>query len=143
MMKHEFEQIAGYEVTMEDYNKIIEPMYMATNLSKEEFVKVIDKKRFALPTKEQMVREMRKIAKNIFEHCGQRCFSDEEQEIRSLARKYAERFFGFNYEDTEDWYWIKTGKAYCGYRQDWGCSFPEAIQIGRGNSIYAEITLVK
>lgn len=29
MMKHEFEKIAGYEVTNEDYNNIIEPMYMA------------------------------------------------------------------------------------------------------------------
>ena len=29
MMKHEFEQIAGYEVTWEDYTNIIEPMYMA------------------------------------------------------------------------------------------------------------------
>ena len=46
MMKHEFEQIAGYEVSWEDYNNIIEPMYMATNLSKEEFVKTLSKKRF-------------------------------------------------------------------------------------------------
>ena len=48
MMKHEFEAIAGYEVSEEDYRKIIEPMYMATDLSKEEFVKVINKKRFAI-----------------------------------------------------------------------------------------------
>lgn len=48
MMKHEFEQIAGYEVSWEDYNNIIEPMYMATNLSKEEFVKTLSKKRFAV-----------------------------------------------------------------------------------------------
>ena len=52
MMKHEFEALAGYEVSYEDYDKIIEPMYMATTLSKEEFVKVIDKKRFAIVKKE-------------------------------------------------------------------------------------------
>lgn len=46
MMKFEFEQIAGYEVSNEDYDNIIEPMYMATNLSKYEFVKVVDRKRF-------------------------------------------------------------------------------------------------
>lgn len=39
MMKHEFEALAGYEVSFEDYNRIIEPMYMATELSKEDFVK--------------------------------------------------------------------------------------------------------
>lgn len=48
MMKHEFEAIAGYEVSTEDYEKIIEPMYMATTLSKVEFVKCLDKKRFAM-----------------------------------------------------------------------------------------------
>lgn len=47
MMKQEFEKIAGYEVTDADYNNIIEPMYMATNLSKEDFVKTINKKAFA------------------------------------------------------------------------------------------------
>ena len=52
MMKHEFEAIAGYEVSTEDYNNIIEPMYMATNLSKAEFVKTISKKRFAVVKKE-------------------------------------------------------------------------------------------
>lgn len=52
MMKHEFEALAGYEVSTADYDKIIEPMYMATTLSKEEFVKVIDKKRFAIVKKE-------------------------------------------------------------------------------------------
>ena len=46
MMKHEFEELAGYEVSNDDYNNIIEPMYMATNMSKADFVKCIDKKRF-------------------------------------------------------------------------------------------------
>lgn len=48
MMKHEFEALAGYEVSWEDYTNIIEPMYMAINVDKEEFVKMIDKKRFAV-----------------------------------------------------------------------------------------------
>ena len=53
MMKHEFEEIAGYEVSREDYDNIIEPMYMATNLTKQEFVKTISKKRFAVVRKEK------------------------------------------------------------------------------------------
>ena len=51
MMKHEFEALAGYEVSWEDYNNIIEPMYMATNLPKDEFVKTLNKKRFAVVRK--------------------------------------------------------------------------------------------
>ena len=46
MMKHEFEELAGYKVSITDYDQIIEPMYMATNLSKMDFVKCIDRKRF-------------------------------------------------------------------------------------------------
>ena len=60
MMKHEFEALAGYEVSFEDYNRVIEPMYMATELSKEDFVKCIDRKRFALPTKAELLAAMRK-----------------------------------------------------------------------------------
>lgn len=46
MMKQEFEKLAGYEVSAEDYNNIIEPMYSATNLSKQDFVKTINRKAF-------------------------------------------------------------------------------------------------
>ena len=46
MMHHEFEQIAGYEVSYEDYTNIIEPMYLATNLSKQDFVKTLNRKAF-------------------------------------------------------------------------------------------------
>lgn len=46
MMKHEFEALAGYKVSNETYDNIIEPMYMATNLSKQEFVKTLNRKAF-------------------------------------------------------------------------------------------------
>lgn len=48
MMQHEFEMIAGYRVSAEDYNNYIEPMYLAIpeNISKYEFVKMINRKRF-------------------------------------------------------------------------------------------------
>ena len=58
MMKHEFEALAGYEVSVSDYDNIIEPMYMATQLSKEEFVKVISKERFALKSREELIQEI-------------------------------------------------------------------------------------
>ncbi len=58
MMKHEFEAIAGHEVSVSDYDNIIEPMYMATDLNKAEFVKVISKERFALKSREELIQEI-------------------------------------------------------------------------------------
>ena len=40
MLKREFETLAGYKVSNEDYHNLIEPMYMATNMDKAEFVKL-------------------------------------------------------------------------------------------------------
>ena len=54
MMKHELEALAGYEVSREDYDTIIEPMYLATNLTKQEFVQTLNKKRFAIVKKEEV-----------------------------------------------------------------------------------------
>lgn len=49
MMKEEFERLAKIEVTHETYSKIIEPMYLATDLSKQEFVKLLNLKALAMP----------------------------------------------------------------------------------------------
>lgn len=63
MMKFEFEKIAGYEVSQETYDNVIEPMYLATNLSKSEFVKLLNRKALELkkeykPTvKKMLVRD--------------------------------------------------------------------------------------
>ena len=67
MMYQEFENIAGYEVSYDDYTNIIEPMYMATNLSKQEFVKCLDRKQFDLnykkqQYKKQLLKEMKAIS---------------------------------------------------------------------------------
>lgn len=62
MMKHEFERLAGYEVSAEDYNNIIEPMYMATDLSKEDFVAVM------LPMAVTSPQSMNKRKENDYEY---------------------------------------------------------------------------
>lgn len=49
MMKHEFEQIANIEVTNDTYTSIIEPMYLATGLSKHDFVKILNLKALTAP----------------------------------------------------------------------------------------------
>lgn len=60
MMHKEFEAIAGIEVTYEDYTNIIEPMYMALNLSKQEFVKTLNLKFFKdrMPKPEKNIKRM-------------------------------------------------------------------------------------
>lgn len=60
MMQHEFESLSGYKVSEDDYNNYIEPMYMALpeSVTKDVFVTMISKKRFALPTKQQMKNQM-------------------------------------------------------------------------------------
>jgi len=117
MMKHEFETIAGYEVSANDYYNIIEPMYMATNLDKSEFVKVIDKKRFALKTRKQMQTEMKKIAKHLTETFTHYTDYEAKEKLQTLATEYAERFFG------------KGFKAYISEEMQWSCYYPTKVEF--------------
>ena len=48
-MKEEFERLAKIEVSQETYSKVIEPMYLATDLSMQEFIKLLNVKAFAIP----------------------------------------------------------------------------------------------
>ncbi len=84
MMKIEFEALAGYEVSVSDYDNIIEPMYMATELSKEDFVKVICKERFALKSREEIIQEMKEIAGHLKKTCDH--FTDIEGKIQQGIR---------------------------------------------------------
>ena len=91
MMWKEFETLAGYEVSYEDYANIIEPMYMATDLSKQDFIKCIDRKRFAVVprTEKDVIREMKKEVKKLFEIWGLRRDHETESKLEELAREYA------------------------------------------------------
>ena len=91
MMQSEFEQLAGYEVRTDDYNNIIEPMYMAINVSKAEFVKMIDKKRFALRPMKAIVKEMKKVAKHIEETCTHYRDNEAWDRLEELVKEYKER----------------------------------------------------
>lgn len=91
MMKQEFEVLAGYEVSIDDYNKIIEPMYMATSLSKEEFVKTISKKRFALRSLKSIVKEMKQIAKHLEDTCDHYHDTEAHDRLHVLVDEYLER----------------------------------------------------
>ena len=149
MMKHEFEALAGYEVTTEDYNNLIEPMYMAVNVTKQEFVKMIDKKRFALPTKGEMKRAMRRIAKTAFDACGIRSINDEDAELTRLARTYAKRFYGVDVgtTDIKNVIYFNRVTAYGGVEIECrGNTCPSELVIGYGDEFnfieYERIALI-
>lgn len=118
MMHSEFEALAGYEVSFQDYTNIIEPMYMATNLSKEEFVKCIDKKRFALKPIHAIEKEMKQIAKHLKETCTHFHDYETEERLYKLMDEYMER---------------KGLKDIAGYtiesEQIWSCYYPKKIVI--------------
>lgn len=118
MMWKEFEQIAGYEVTYEDYTNIIEPMYMATDMSKYDFVKCIDKKRFALKTEAQIIKDMKKVAEEIFEEVEHTGAYELKDKLRKMVNDYAKRF------GWENWYANDMHTVIGTYR---GCSFPVQI----------------
>lgn len=108
MMKYEFEQLVGYEVSTEDYNNIIEPMYMASNLDKSEFVKTINKKRFALKERKQYIKEMKAIAKHLYDISEHGVDYEAQEELRNLAQEYTNRFFNgmsFVTYDDKKYYW--------------------------------------
>ena len=141
MMKHEFEALAGYEVSNEDYNNIIEPMYMATELSKQDFVKCIDKKRFALPTKKQIINQMKKIAQHLMETCEHYTDYKAKDELEKIAHEYAKRFYGLD--------WTNDSKVYAILRREYtypeiqrGCTYPKELIIGRGDREYERINLI-
>lgn len=93
MMHEEFMKIAGYEVSYEDYTNIIEPMYMALpeNISKQDFVKMIDKKRFALKPISKIVKEMKQIAKELKETCTHYTDYEKKDKLEALVKEYMER----------------------------------------------------
>ena len=143
MMYQEFMEIAGYEVSVEDYDNIIEPMYMALpNVTKQEFVKMIDKKRFALPTRKQIINQMKKIAKHLQETCEYYTDYEAKDELDKIAKAYAKRFYNIN--------WSNDIKSYVYFKDEYtykeigrGCTYPKELVIGRNNRDYERITLIK
>ena len=94
MMQKEFESLAGYEVSYEDYVNIIEPMYMATDLPKDEFVQCINKKRFALVPLKTIVKQMKECAASLKETCTHYTDWDTKEELNRLIEEYIQRRFG-------------------------------------------------
>lgn len=132
MMWKEFEELAGYEVTYEDYHNVIEPMYLAVpeNVTKQEFVKMIDRKRFDYKAKEKaekkaMVKAMQEIAAERAQNCEHFCDYEAEEKLMGIARNYMDRFFPKNlgyHGDIEREHWANIAT---------GCTYPATLVIYR------------
>lgn len=120
MMHKEFEQIAGYEVSYEDYTNYIEPMYMALpgTISKQDFINMIDKKRFALKPIKNIVKDMKEIAAHIKDICTHYTDYEAKDKLESLITEYMNRK---NYPDSFG-YIISEQRL-------WTCYFPTTIKI--------------
>jgi len=62
MIRQEFEELAGYRVSQETYDTVIEPMYLATSLLKEAFVKVVDFRNYGEIAFRELLNSLRKNA---------------------------------------------------------------------------------
>jgi len=142
MMKEEFEKLAGYEVSNADYHDIIEPMYMALpNVSKAEFITMINRKRFALPTKQQCIRAMREVAEAIADMVEHNGAYEAKEELNRMARAYAVRFHGYNVENIQDYYYFDNAYKIPDLKR--GCTYPCRLHIGHGSTEYEKIDLTE
>lgn len=138
MLKKEFEYYAGYEVSDNDYYNIIEPMYMATKLDKLEFVKTLNKKRFAEPTANDMVKKMKALAKQYVELDNEDWVKANEiaNELTDLCHKYGERFFHIGIDPHNEWCYIQKK------RNDWTGRIDYIVfEVGRFEKTRATIVL--
>ena len=142
MLKKEFEYYAGYEVSNEDYYNIIEPMYMATKLDKQEFVQTLNKERFAEPTASDMVKKMKALAKRYAETYNEDWVKANEiaNELNDLCHKYGERFFHIGTDPHNEWCFIQKSTF------DWTGEISRVVfEVGRlgFNQARATIDLYK
>lgn len=124
MMKIEFEALAGYEVSVSDYDNIIEPMYMATELRKEDFVKVICKERFALKSREEIIQEIKGIAEHLKKTCDHFTDYEAKEKLEALAEEYKERFGPY-----KGGFLLNTRYTLERLGECRGCSYPAELEI--------------
>ena len=98
-------------------------MYMATNLNKEEFVKVLDKSRFALKTREELIEEMKKIAEHLKKTCENYTDYEAKEKLEAIAEQYKERV------SPNGGYLINKRYTMEHLGHCIGCSYPAEIEV--------------
>jgi len=130
MMQQEFEQLAGYEVSYDDYVNIIEPMYLATNMDKADFVECINKKRFALKPLKNIIKEMKQCAASLKQTCTHYTDQDTKDRLDELIETYVER----KYPGIDIHYWTEDEML-------WSCYYPVKVVISGNHKFLEEIQL--
>lgn len=113
---------------------VIEPMYNALpeNIDKFQFVKMLDKKAFALPTKAELKKAMRKEANHLYEICGKYTDYESEQRLDKLAREYARRFYSYDAVNEVNGVWYYIHREYEFPEIQRGCTYPDTLRIMHG-----------
>lgn len=140
MMWKEFEQIAGYRVSHDDYCDFIEPMYMAVGdiVTKQEFVKMIDRHRFALPEPKTLLKEVRKQARYLYAICGVMTDDEIVEQMKEAANQYAEMKYGIDPMDADAHCFFIYGHLEPGVN---GCAYPEELVIGKDGLVLEKVKL--
>ena len=95
MMYSEFLDIANVtdnDITADTYDNIIEPMYMAINLSKYDFVKMLNIKEICdtYPNVNKTEKELVKLIAKMRKNLGLTTMHEEENKFIALAKQYCE-----------------------------------------------------
>lgn len=117
MFKEEFEKLAGCKVSRLDYFRIIEPMYMATKLTKEEFIKVINVKEFETTPEKEELEKIRLYAEEYRNNVKKDGKFFITEEFNNMVEEFARKFYDSN-------------KIWIGAEHDiLGCMYPCEFQI--------------
>ncbi len=122
MLKSEFETLAGYEVTDNDYYKIIEPMYYAVNLDKKEFVKTLNKERFAMETIDHMCKRAKAIAEYLKRTCDHFTDYKKKGELDQILSEIKERKGAAGFLINDSYTLEHLGEMR-------GCSYPSSVEF--------------
>lgn len=126
-MKHEFEKLAGYEVTIRDYLDIIEPMYMATNLDKSDFVKCLDRNRFDKKVVlENHIKSAKKYAEALKRCCGHFIDTYSEEHLKGELEMYAQEKYRLSF-DADLTIYFNTAYEFTSLQR--GCTYPISAEI--------------
>lgn len=139
MMKYEFEKLAGYEVTTRDYLDIIEPMYMATNLDKSDFVRCLDRNRFDKKVVlENHIKSAKKYAEALKRCCGHFIDTYSEEHLKGELEMYAQEKYGLSF-DADLTIYFNT--AYESPSLQRGCTYPISAEIIVDGHAYETVDL--
>lgn len=138
MMWKEFEEIAGYEVSYDTYTNIVEPMYMAIpdNMTKQQFVKLLNRKAIEKRSVKAIVKEMKPLAESLKNTCDHYTDRETKEKLDALIDELNAN------ADYDVRFTIYTKTTLPDYR---GCSFP-AYLVKYNQFTYEEydrITLCK